>query len=492
MKRKLITLLLCMTLLVSALSLMGCPAADDDKKNNEVVNKLEHLEGLNFEGEVIDIVYVEGGNGQFTERSLGLAPDEDTGDAVDTKVYQRNETVQTMLNVEISPFAGASGFGDLSGAINASLAANSGEYDIIAGYQYFDIGLAAEGYLINLNNLASETYNAGHMRLDADYWSGAYNDAISYNGATYWVTGDLALRYLGGMYCTFVNGNIYDDVLKEKYGSIYDVVRSNEWTLDKFYEMLNACYVDENGDEETDEEDQLGFVLETSMDPIDGMAFGSQIAFSSKTDAGVNVVLHNTRTITFGEKMAKILASEAFFAPEGADSHNQMAIFAGGTVCFTVASVFHSEVGLREMEHFYIVPVPKLDTNQATYSSGVHDGVTLFGIPYDCVNVPAAAATLEAMAAESQRIVTPEYYDSALKYKYTRDQEAAEMIDLIRDCAYTDFAAAWSQDINDIVHFFRSNSAKLNGINSSLKKLTDKWSTSMGTLLEKLDTYATE
>ena len=491
MKRKIITVLLCIAMLASALCLMGCPAANEGQQNGgEVVNKLEHLEGLDFEGDDIVIVYVEGGNGTFTARSLGA--EEDTGDAVDTKVYQRNETVETMLNVVIEPFEGAANFGELAGAISSSLAASSGEYDIIAGYQYFDIGLAAEGYLINLNNLANETWNADYMRLDADYWATNYNDALSYNGATYWVTGDLALRFLGGMYCTFVNGTIYDSVLADDYGSIYDVVRNQKWTLDTFYEMVNDCYVDENGDGETDADDQLGFALELTMDPIDGMAFGSAINFSSKTEEGVQVVLRNQRTIDFGEKMAKIIDSEAFFAPEGADSHNQMDLFASGNVCFTVASVFHAEVGLREMDHFYIVPVPKLNEAQATYSSGIHDGCTIFAIPYDAPNVAASAATLEALAAESQRIVTPEYYDSALKYKYTRDTEAAEMIDLIRDCAYTDFAAAWSNSVNSIVHFFRNNKDKLDAINTPMKKLESTWQTSLDELLEKLNTYSTD
>ena len=487
MTRRIITILLCLTMIVSTLSLFGCATNEGDDGQGNVENTLEHLEGLDFGGEVITIVYVEGGNGTFTARSLGI--DELTGDAVDEKVFQRNENVKAMLNVELDPFEGATGFGELSGAINSSLAASSGEYSIIAGYQYFDIGLAAEGYLINLNNLASEAYQADYMRLDAPYWAGNYNEAISYNGSSYWVTGDLALRFLGGMYCTFVNGEIYDSVLAPTYGSIYDIVKNNDWTLDTVNEMISKVYDDTNGNDETDEEDRLGFVLETSMDPIDGMAFGSAVTFSYKTEDGIDMYLNNKRTIEFGEKMSKIIDNDGFFAPVGNDSHNQMDLFASGNVCFTVASVFHSEVGLREMEHFYIVPVPMLNKDQGTYSSGVHDGCTIFGIPYDAPNVAASAATLEALAGESRRLVTPEYYDSALKFKYTRDDQAAEMIDLMRDCAYVDFAAAWSEDINNCCHFFRNNSGKLNAISSPLKKTQDSWETSLDALLEKLDTY---
>ncbi len=485
--RRLITILLCLTTLVTSFALFGCADTDENVNHGSVDNRLEHLAGLDFGGEVVSIVYVEGGNGQFTERSLGLSIDDDTADSVDKKVIQRNAEVTAMINVFIEPIKGANGFADLSGAISSSLAAGNGDYDVIAGYQYFDIGLASKGYLLNLNTLAD--YGADYLRLDADYWSAPYNGALEYNGSTYWITGDLALRYLGGMYCTFVNGDIYDSVLKSTYGSIYDVVRAGDWTLDTILAMSEAIYQDD-GNGSTDENDRLGFVLETTMDPIDGMAYGSAITWSQKSEGDVNIVFRNTRTIDFGEKMSDIVSSRSFYAPAGDDSKNQMALFSNGNVGFTVASVFHAEVGLREMDNFYVVPVPKLNKEQESYSSGIHDGCTIFGIPHDAPDYAMSAATLEALAAESKRLVTPEYYDSALKYKYTRDEEAAEMIDLMRDTAYTDFVAAWSKDINDIAHFFRDNYKNLRQINSKMQKNADRWNTSLNTLLSHLDEYS--
>lgn len=487
--RKFITILLCLSMLFLSVAATGC-ANSGDRNNEKIDTTLDHLKGLDFEGAEVNIVYVEGGNGEFTKRSLGLDPDDDTGDSVDQAVLKRNSEVESMLQVTLVPQSGAEHFDGLTAAISSSLASSSGEYDIIAGYQYFDIGIASKGWLLNLNNLAN--YDADYLRLDEDYWSQSYNESLSYNENTYWVTGDIALRFLGGMYCTFVNGDLYEAILQKTYGHIYDLVREGKWTLDMLLEMMELVYKDSDGDTETSENDRLGFVLETSMDPIDGMAFGSQIQWTQRTEDGINLVLRNNRTISFGEKMSKILASRSFYAPAGDDSHNQMALFSSGNVMFTVASVFQAEVHLMEMDNYYVIPVPKLDENQAGYASGIHDGCTIFGIPYDAEDVAKSAATLEALAALSKKYVTPEYYDSALKYRYTRDNEAAEMIDIMHDAAYTDFAAAWSKDINDIAHFFRDHSSRLGRVSSILQANYSKWNSSLETLLVALETYGIE
>lgn len=484
--RKFITILLCMTLVVSALALFGC--ADNEQDKELIDNSLEHLQGLDFGGEEVSIVYVEGANGRFTERSIALDDKEDISDNVDKAVQKRNAEVEAMLGVKIVPIRGAEQFSELTGAISSSLASGSGEYDIVAGYQYYDIGLASKGWMYNLNNLAAE--DADYLRLDADYWSSGYNNGLAFGNSTYWITGDLALRYLGGMYCTFVNADMYDDLLLKDYGSIYKLVRDGKWTLDMLLEMSELVYEDKDGGGETDDGDRLGFVIETSMDPIDGVAFGSAIQWTQRNEDGFSLTFRNSRTLTFGEKMAAIISSRSFYAPPGSAAANQMALFGSGNVCFTVANVYHAEVHLREMERFYVIPVPMLNEDQGGYSSGIHDGCTIFGIPHDAPDLAKSAATLEALAAKSREYVTPEYYESALKFKYTRDNEAAEMIDIMRDAAYTDFGAAWSKDLDDIVHFFRENSNNLGQINAALQKRYSKWEVSLKTLLESLELYA--
>lgn len=485
--KKIISLALALVFVLSALALTAC-AGNETENTDEVSDRvfLDNLpDGLDFEGDDIVIVFAEGGGYDFTARSI--CADENSADSVDRKIYERNVAVENRLNVQIVGMQAAFTIRDLQSSITSSLAAASGEYDIIAGYQYYDITLAKEGYLINLNDLGKGDYaDAGYLDLNADYWSTDYINSISYKDYSYWITGDISLRYLGGMYCTFVNSRIYGEKLQATYGDIYTVAKEGNWTLDMLNDMATLCYED-LGAEGTDEEDLLGYAWEPN-DPIDGLALSSDIDFStSYGDGSVKISLKNNRTITFVEKLERLLTSSYSLEVPYQDSANVMKAFASGNVAFTVNKLFQAEAYLRDMEDdYYIIPAPKLNAEQTNYVTGIHDGCTIFAIPYDAPNVAASAATLEALAAESLRVVTPEYYESALKFKYTRDEASAEMIDIMRNSADSNFGAAWSIACNDIAQYFRAN-YKSGNASSQLKKVGDLADTKLQQLIEELD-----
>ena len=164
-----------------------------------------------------------------------------------------------------------------------------------------------------------------------------------------------------------------------------------------------------------------------------------------------------------------------------------MPAFAQGTVAFTVNKLFQSEVYLEEMDDFYIIPAPKFDETQETYITSIHDGVTIFGITNCTSKVRQAAAALEFLCAYSHQLVAPEYYEGALKGRYTRDPQAAEMIDLIHSNVTTDFAIAWGASINNIGHIYRD--CKLI-TNKTVTRDRTKWNTSIEELSLKLDELA--
>ena len=52
-------------------------------------------------------------------------------------------------------------------------------------------------------------------------------------------------------------------------------------------------------------------------------------------------------------------------------------------------------------------------------------------IPVTVQNMEMAGIITEAMCAESYKLVIPAYYDTALKYKGTRDETSVEILDMI-------------------------------------------------------------
>ena len=98
---------------------------------------------------------------------------------------------------------------------------------------------------------------------------------------------------------------------------------------------------------------------------------------------------------------------------------------------------------IRDMtDPFGVIPFPKLDEDQENYMALIHDGAHMFAIPITKSDIDAECAVLEAMCAENYRKVTPAYYETTLKVKYTHDDASAKLIDIIHDNVRTDFIYA--------------------------------------------------
>jgi len=59
------------------------------------------------------------------------------------------------------------------------------------------------------------------------------------------------------------------------------------------------------------------------------------------------------------------------------------------------------------------------------------------------------SAVLEALAAQSYRTVTPAYFDVALKNRYSRDAQTAEMMDLIEQSVLINFESLYNESIGN-------------------------------------------
>lgn len=343
--------------------------------------------------------------------------------------------------------------------------------------------MGPEGLFLNLSNV-------DNLDFSREYWGTDYINNMSYKGITYWATGDIALRYTGGMYVTYVNQEIWNNYYPDV--NVYDIVNEGSWTLDKLYEVTDTIYEDVNGNGKMDAADSYGFVFDIE-DPTEGMAAGSMVRFSELDESGTpSVTINNERSIEFYEKMYKIIANSTGFWHSEDDNVTVMKMFSESRAMINVNKLFQSGIYLREMEEeFRIIPVPKLNEEQEHYNTMLHDGVTLFGIPITNSKLDETSITLECMASESMKTVTPAYYEVALKVKYARDNESGMMIDLIRENVSSDFAALYSNSIANVVHFFRNNlQSKKEGIASSLEKNQKLWNKSLGKLLEKLEENA--
>ena len=125
---------------------------------------------------------------------------------------------------------------------------------------------------------------------------------------------------------------------------------------------------------------------------------------------------------------------------EGAGGIDVKTAFADGLGMFTTGLVRDAANIYNSMEDdFGVLPTPKYDENQEKYLTLLNENSTPFGITTTSKNIDAVSATMEALCEENHYTVSPVYFETALKVKYSRDDESAKMFDLIRESATFDF-----------------------------------------------------
>lgn len=232
---------------------------------------------------------------------------------------------------------------------------------------------------------------------------------------------------------------------------MYELVYSSKWTLDKLNEMAASAYSDLNGDTYVDESDQLGLVLEGS-NYATGFFDAVEMTIFNKTGDSFEFAFDNEHNTSAVQKIVDIMNNTLGAIQRGADdSTNYLAedaLFRNGNVLFTGGWMSCAE-SYRELTFDYgIIPYPKYDENQDGYHTTILTTYTNFALPVNCRQIDASCAVLEALSSEFYRTVTPAYFETALKVKYSRDDESSQMFDLLRESASYSFGMVFTNALD--------------------------------------------
>lgn len=489
-------------LLVALMLLVAFAACTPDKPNNNNNNNNNSQIEVDpnkpkidekFDGTTVNF-YVNGSG--LNSRSIDLGDEDDPNYEVNVQVAKRNAQVEQELGVDIV----LAEVGTMQGTwdvLQPILAAETYVYDVIALYQYFDLGLAlgdTVGSFYNLLDMPEGVEN--YMNLDASYWNQTLLNTMAYKGVAFFVTGDLSQSFTGTMFVSYVNSVMWAEFADkiaalEQSGhssDIYEIVNNGYWTLDLWIELSKMVYLDD-GDDELDYEDRAGFMTydqQLNNIMVDMLVAGSNVHFGGLDGKGTPTVeIYSDKNNAFYQKLYQLLCeSNVVNMPwiggeDGEDGTYIMDVFAEGHVLLNVNTLAQAEEYLADMkDDFYVMPLPMFDhaqfnANSASkgYTTQLGDSVSQYAI---CTaigddKVPAVTATLELMAYYSEKWVTPAYYETALKERYTRDPRNAEMIDMIKEGIYTDFVLIWSHSLKDITWMLRQHFTEGGKIDNNLR-----------------------
>lgn len=482
--KKVISLVLALALFAGTLTLMSCAMADEeysgaqnnasasDTTSNKPPYYTKLPDPITFDGAKIRFALASAHEKNLeSDGYRGCYVDEDNGEMVVSAVYKRNQNVEERLNVDIDVVL-CTDEKSLTKTVTPIFMAGDDDIDCLWADRENDIGLCLKGYLLDLNKLDK---NENYIEYDSDWWNSEYSDNIRYKDELFWLSGPLSLTFLGGLSCVFVNRDLYDQYLLADYGDITDMVLSGQWNVASLAKMSNDIYTKTG-------KTVFGSKFADKNAVMDAL-IGAGLEYTKKNADGsisLDLASPSSKYLSVSSQILQL-----FTSVDGVGSFAEFGDgFAGGTQLFKYGKLSDG-IALREMKYdCYILPTPKLGADQAEYRSAVSSRNQLIGIPYTCQNVPAVSATIEAMAAEAYRLVMPAYFDLISKYKFTRDDDTAMILDLIRDSAYTDFGMAWEREIfgSDWI-----SSGKFKFDPTTLNKYSAAWAHSLKEALTMLD-----
>ena len=381
-------------------------------------------------------VHLRGG----VEEVEWYAPEEN-GEMLNDAIFKRNTTVETRYGFKINVIAEGSWKDYDSNAvpkITASIMSGDGTYDLLAGYSKVT-SLATSGLLLNLRAL-------DQINFDKPWWSSNFNEELTVNGANYFGVGALSLSMVYSMENIFVNLDILNDSAGAGY-NIYDTVKEHKWTFEELEARAKEAWQDRNGNGKVDAQDIIGMGFPDSGNAANGFMYCTGAKFGYHTDEG---------TLTAEgldvEKTSDVIDAciELLFKAEGVYPAGSTAVdFADGTSLFYFRWLYWGQTEYaKKMDHYGVIPMPLLNTDQPDYVTPVQGGMHIYCIPIDVKSIEQNAIITEALAAESYRTLLPSYYEIVLKTRYAKDMETSQMIDIIYDSVAFDIAYIYRSNVN--------------------------------------------
>ena len=399
-------------------------SADESETEDERI-KPNIPESADFGGDTITFLHWY--NTAWTEtvrQSRDIYAEGITGEAINDAVYNRNVKIEDAYKVKIALQLEQST--DIASMVGQQVTAGDSTYDVV--YQLLSAApaLIQKSYFHNL-------FNVPNIDLEKPWWDQNSISSLSTMGILPLVSTSINVNDKDATAALAFNKTIASNNQLE---DLYTLVREGKWTYDKLTEMAEATYNDSNGDGTMTPDDVYGFL--GGRDVIDSLYHGSGSQFITKNENDEFVFTFGTeRDVDVISKGIDIVNSVWYFNHHAWKDQSDILyrqIFETGHGLFfwmRLDDVTNMRAGDAD---FGIIPIPKYEEAQDKYYSLVSQHTTgLMSIPITCAgdDLSMVGMVLEALAAESHYTLIPEYIETSLKTKNSRDAESADMLDII-------------------------------------------------------------
>ena len=364
--------------------------------------------------------------------------DDETGDTVNDAIYLRNRAIEEQFNVVLTE-TDIGPFDKLQNVFSQSVSAGSDDFDICVQIDRNAFALAIGGYVLSADNLP-------YVDLSKPWYMHDVMNSMSLGGKIFIIESNENMSLYECTDVLFFNKKIVEDL---GLAVPYDLVNDGTWTYDKFFDLSKAAAMDIDGDGVMTEADRFGIISEdTTMFRNIWESSGIQSIVKDSDDMFALNLSGNEKLSNILEKANQNLYGEDKMYLSNGDQVVTLQLFENNLALFHGSMLIRTKE-MRAMEtDFGIVPYPKYDESQDRYYVRSGGGWPKI-VPVHAQNPERTSVIIEALAAESRNTTVPAFKEVNLRTKITRDNESAEMLDLIFDSGFGDVGTFLWLDVRD-------------------------------------------
>ena len=384
---------------------------------------------------------------RFTDEIYAAA---EIGEVINDAVFTRNRKIEEKLNIIVTAVPAE----NITAAASRSILAGDDDFDVMGAYKWDSMNLASQKLLRDWHGIPGLDFTRA-------WWNRNAYEKLEACGKLPVMSGSILISEIDDTLAMIYNKSIAENT---GAGDIYALVQENKWTLDAFAETATRVSADLNGDGELKAGDDLFGYIQDPASMTNNWCFSCDLLkASARTENGELVLDMNVnadRIQTALEKLAAV--SKSGCALTGLDLYEGLTYFKENKI-FVYAVILRNIELLRDMDFdFGVIPYPMFDEAQGRYLTHVGNASPILGIPItNSSDDERLGNILEAMAAASLCYVTPAYYETALKEKYSRDPGSAVMLDVILESRTYDlgYCASTGSIVSVIAPLIKSGSS---------------------------------
>ena len=429
MKIRSISLILCLFLLLSVVFTACGGGATETAEGPGVIERTTEEADPNdvYDIEVKDLkghefLFITQETPTAHLRANEIASEGLNGDKVNDAVFKRNAAIQKDYNCVFSEERAS----DVLNTVREPLIAGEYVYDVIYGRTPHLRTLSASGLLVDYTTLEN-------IRLEKNWWDHNLHEGLAISGHLFYVNGDLSTVDDRSSIVMFFNR---DMIQKNDLEDPFDLVKSGNWTVQKLYELSEACIEDTDGDGVWVPGKDVFAYLSPDFDNYTLIAAAHLYLGDLQSDGTFSLPATVRKDIlaAWTELRPLLTSPHRDVSDSGSRFRSGKAAFysmnLGSLLNYTDTTIV-----------FGVLPMPKLNAEQAEHWTTCSGAINYcFGIPITVDNMADTAGFesgremvayfLNALCYRSRDTITPAFFDQVLKHQMIRDEVSVEMLDL--------------------------------------------------------------